>query len=294
MKLKLCCLALVLSMMFFGTNASAFTQINDFTVDLSVIDADFGTYNGINQINYDGVVVPNTWITQYLGGDGVLSNGDTFKETGYMTLSSLTPTTINPDLTDGDGTEYFIHLVYKDVTGSIYNYNDNGTPTPTDDTWGYTFDTGAQQSGTLGWYLDNNLDAMDGTMADLMTGSFLPGSAGTTDGFLSGAGASSNWDVTVEVDTLLAGLLLDENGNDLWDTLGYKDWLLTITTGDTTVTAFGESGFDPEKMEAFMTFIGDTGDRTILAAVPEPGTMILLGLGMIGFAAIGRKKLLKS
>ncbi len=297
MKKTKCFLMIIASLFFLVINANAYTILTDFTLDLSAINPDFGTYTNVTDINYDSILKPNTEITQYLGADNVLGNGDTFSETGFMNLSSIsaTPPGFPIDLYDDTNmVQYYINVYYEDITGSISNYSDGGTPFDlTDDTWNYTFDTG---SGTVGWYLDTDLDPTNGTSGAVLTGSIIPLSSGTADGFLSGAGSSSNWDITVEVDSALAGLLLDSEGNDLFDLFGDNDWLLTITTGDTTIQ---QSIFNPGPDgvagggDDYFTFIGDTGDQTVVAVVPEPGTMVLLGLGLIGIAGVSRKKFMK-
>nr|WP_320114313.1 PEP-CTERM sorting domain-containing protein [uncultured Desulfuromonas sp.] len=271
-----------------GINANAFV-IQDFTLDFSVIDSDFGTYSNINNINYDSILEPNTWIFQDLGSDGVLGNGDTFTESGFMNLSSLSPGG-TPFLFDTDNSlgyganhSFYVNMYYTNLTGSISEYDDKGTTDPTDDTWNYSFDSGA---GTVGWYFDNDADPSNGTISTLLTGHVIPLSSGTADGFLSGAGASSNWDVTAEIDTVnIAGFLLDEEGNELWNTLGQFNWLQTITTGDTTIVS---QTYNPQANQ--IIYVGITGDQTVLNAVPEPSTFFLLGSGLLALGLIARRR----
>ncbi|UCG66323.1 MAG: PEP-CTERM sorting domain-containing protein, partial [Deltaproteobacteria bacterium] len=73
---------------------------------------------------------------------------------------------------------------------------------------------------------------------------------------------------------------------------------LTYTAGDTP-TATGEvvavlksfsttDGYDQVNFDA-LSFV----DPVLPNNIPEPATMLLLGTGLIGFAALGRKRFLK-
>ncbi len=285
-------------------HANAYQLLTDFTVNFKAIDANFSTHTNINFFSYDATTALNTEIIQYLGIDNKVGNGDTFTESGFMTLGSVSPSSItNPiDTFDDDGSlegggakPYVINLWYQGLTGTISNYNNNGTLLDTaDDSWDYVFDNGV---GSIGWYLDDDFDPTNGVVGSaLLTGHVVPVSSGTADGFLSGLGTSSNWDVTAEVDSLMAGLLLDKDGNDLLTKLVNDDYLITITTGDTTINtlisqdASGNPLFDTNKNEAYLIFKGFTGDNTHLGVVPEPATMLLFGIGLLGLAGITRRK----
>lgn len=295
---KLFTISLGLILLLWVSNASAYTLLTDFTIDFTAIDADFSTHNNVNYFSYDATLTPNTFIKQYLGADNQVSNGDYFEESGFMTLGTVTPgDLLNPiDLVDDDGslfgigtaTPYAVNIWYDGLSGTISEYDDKGTPTTDDDTWKYTFDSGV---GTVGWYLDDDYDPTNGHKGALLTGHVVPVSSGTADSFLSGLGVSSNWDVTAMVDTLIPNFLLDENGNDLLTTLVANDYLLTITTGDTTITETKDPQFDPTRNEFFIEFTGRTGDNTQLGVVPEPTTALLFGIGLLGLANISRKRI---
>lgn len=298
---KLITLSLGFILLLWIPNVSAYQLLTDFTMDFKVIDNDFSTHDDVNFISYDAKQNVNTFIKQYLGNDNQVSNGDYFEESGYMTLGSLSPEDINNplDLTDDDGsydgtgnsTNYAINLWYDDLSGTISEYDDKGTITTDDDTWKYTFTAG---EGSLGWYLDDDFDPTNGHLGALLTGSVVPESSGTADSFLSGAGISSNWDVTAEVDTLVDDFLFDKDGNDLLTKLVNNDYLITITTGDTTISEKNGPFIDASRQEAYIEFNGRTGDNTQLGVVPEPTTILLFGIGLLGLAGVSRKTKLSS
>jgi hypothetical protein len=74
----------------------------------------------------------------------------------------------------------------------------------------------------------------------------------------------------------------------------YTAGLTDAATGFTGVNHFQVSGFDLSPiLGADLSFIAhftqECGNDVIMGQVPEPGTLILLGMGLLGISAIGRK-----
>ncbi len=277
---------LICFLLLMGTDASA-AILNNWILDLNAVSTGLDTVTGVDYISWDSPGANTTTIKQYLGGDGILNDGDPFVETGYMqTIAVNTPGLHVLDLTDNSSTSYNMFAVFQNVTGHIYDYDNNGTPLDiTDDSWKYVFDTG---SGAVSLVLDTNSDPLDGADFTLMTGSIVPLSSGTADGFIGGADPVSNWAMTLVATSAFPNVLLDTDGVDLWTRYGAQGYLLALPQGDTELD--GASTFGADGNGAYILFGGHTGDTMKLAAVPEPASMVLLGIGLVGAATLRRKK----
>lgn len=77
-------------------------------------------------------------------------------------------------------------------------------------------------------------------------------------------------------------------------TFEYESRLSDADTGFTGGSHYKISGFDLTQIDGFngnftAHFTQDCGNDTIMGQVPEPATMLLLGMGLLGIGAIGRK-----
>lgn len=277
-------LAFFLVSVCFGSSAfGSFFSLEDMTIDFSVINSDFDTYTGVDYFTYEAYLDEgdtfNTVIQQSTGGDGTVDVGDTFIENTYMNLAGVNTGAIT--LTSGSDT-YYVNVLLQNVTGSVTGIGTNATTG--EETWDYAFYSGQAVS----WVLDTNYDPFDGYSEVLMSGEIVPTSTGTADGFL-GLGLSSNWDLTAKITSIAyEGFLLDSGDSDL-RSLVSDELLISFTTGDTTI--------DPDSIVAPVagndyeyTFYGLTGDRTELGVVPEPGTLVLMGIGLLCVAGTARRK----
>lgn len=88
--------------------------------------------------------------------------------------------------------------------------------------------------------------------------------------------------------------LFPTNGSDRFgagDVAIFKISLTDITANSFNFLSFPDGGHGPFLSAAHVQGIGDDGkDSGWVAPVPEPSTMLLLGFGLVGIAAFGRKK----
>lgn len=101
---------------------------------------------------------------------------------------------------------------------------------------------------------------------------------------------------------LLPGYFFDPDGNDIALQPYPIEWLFALSnttasyeTGgavnpDFTAALLDTFGIVATDSVPFSFFVSNSGEFTI-GVVPEPGTVLLLGAGLLGLAAIGRKKI---
>lgn len=277
----------VFTVFFAGTSAYAVpSALTDWTLDLNAVVVGLPTVDHINNLNWDSPGVNTTTIVQNLGSDGILSNGDTFTESGRMLLASATkiagynPATVNLNGLIVGANTYYEFVVFDDLTGSISNVNNTGDPATT--TWDYTFDSGK----TVAMYLTTDPDPANATSGTkILEATTTPISDGTADGFLGGPGVGdSNWALTLLASYVYPNMILDPLGNPI-----PANMLIGLPQGVTNIDDIDTSNGG---VDGYYTFSGHTGDTMEIAtrAVPEPSTLLLLGGGLLGLVALRRRK----
>jgi PEP-CTERM motif len=123
--------------------------------------------------------------------------------------------------------------------------------------------------------------------AQLLSNGTLRGSASLTDkGIIDNAPASTTFPVTITGDRFS----VDIPSTILLPTGGFD------TTMEATAVSNGSVDFyDPVQSSFTSTnpniqFSSDGGDSTIVGTVPEPGTLLLIGVGLAGLGALPRRK----
>jgi hypothetical protein len=92
--------------------------------------------------------------------------------------------------------------------------------------------------------------------------------------------------------TFTSPVVLVSEGNGIYQISAYVAGTLTLPNGNTkAVTGFTSQLYLATGAIAAGTFSSQFGSGDTILATPEPGTLALLGTGLLGLAGVARKKL---
>jgi hypothetical protein len=256
----------------------------------------FNPGNGAVTIDkLSGQVTSNYDVTTQLGTDGVLNDGDQFTEnfTLGITFGDLNGSHAVQYGYNSNGFLPSVYAVATGITGEITQFVGNGTDTTAanpDNILNDTFKI-ALTGGSISLYYDSS---DDGVLNGTALGTFNVTGGLSTD---YTPGGNQTLTATVGLDLKSSSLtpgvwfVPDANGTDV-TTLNVPI-LLGLADSSNNLVAFSSSdGGTPNDPtdDSLTVTVQDNGTTAQFSAVPEPTTLVLLGLGLIGMAALGRKK----
>ena len=275
----------------FGAAANAALILEDVTIDFSSVGGPVVT--GVDAIGFNDA--PFVAVLNDTNLNGTVDVGETYTVTGKGAASSLISNTDGNISPLGFGLNGFFELTFDFslqvmVTPSVVPGQINFTHMPS--------------ANALRFYLDD----LDVANADGGVKSNPGTGAGYTDGnliltfeVLGGEGGSVNVttlfdgsdDATFRLETVnQAGVFRDASGNEFTpeSTLALTDSNFDLDSNDNNALDETRGGFGCTASNQSAGFFCGVEDGTVRFAVPEPGTLAILGLGLLGLGWSARRK----
>lgn len=240
-------------------------------------------------------------INQSLGVNGELGENDTFTELGFLSHVNVDSLAVQfRDFTTHEN--LFGYFRFSGLSGHIYNYDANSGGATTlsnlgaiyDDEFRLAFDPGV---GTIDFWIDDDFNPTNGSYDVKIADFTLVAGDGSSPQLEIGGVQEGKFGLIVGFTDVL---------DDVWSFSGgdFEAWLGTYGPSSIALTSFNlgatlkgikalpiaSTTGDGNGNDAILFDIFNHGDFE-LSATPEPATLMLFGIGLLGLAGVSRKKL---
>ena len=223
-----------------------------------------------------------------LGIDGALGNGDIFTDNYSLNILYSENTSGSANHVFGIGS---FTATMTNIKGEVKNYDDGGDATTAadysgidNDTWDLEFYAGDAVAGTGIATITYNGDDI---------GTFLVKAGGTDSPFTedSNGTITGSTGITLVALELTAGYWYTTGGIDM-STIDPQSLIIgLVDSGANLEEVSGDVGDPDDETDDQLTLtFSDNGDTIRISTVPEPATFALFGFGLLGLAAISRRK----